>query len=49
MMNYLKKDEYKKQFAEENGYELIEIWYDEIEDGTFKQKIETLVTVPGVK
>ena len=44
-----KKDEYKKQFAEENGYELIEIWYDEIEDGTFKQKIETLVTVPGVK
>ena len=34
-----KKDEYKKSFAEGKGYKLIEIWYDELENEAYKNKI----------
>lgn len=34
-----KKDEFKRRFAEKNGYKLIEIWYDELENEIFKEKI----------
>ncbi len=39
-----KKDIYKRQFAEQKGYRLIEVWYDEIEKGYFKQKIREACT-----
>lgn len=39
-----KKDIYKRQYAEQKGYRLIEIWYDEIEKGYFKQKIREACT-----
>ena len=34
-----KRDEYKKSFAEGKGYKLIEIWYDELENEAYKNKI----------
>ena len=37
------KDAYKKKFAELNGYKLIEIWYEEIYDGSFKEKLLKLI------
>ncbi|CAK7022464.1 MAG: hypothetical protein PEPC_00933 [Peptostreptococcus russellii] len=38
-----KKDSYKKDFAEKKEYKLIYIYYDEIKDGSFKNKIIELI------
>lgn len=35
-----RKDSYKKRFAEKKGYKVIYIYYDEIKDGTFKNKLK---------
>lgn len=40
-----KKDTYKRRFAEQKGYRLIEIWYDEIENDSFKQKIRDALII----
>lgn len=37
-----KNDEYKKHWCEDNGYELIEIKYDEIKNNSYKQKIDSI-------
>ncbi len=31
-----KKDAYKKKFAEENGYKLLELWYEDIKSGVYR-------------
>ena len=33
------KDIYKKTFAEKNGYTLLELWYEDLKDGTYKYLI----------
>lgn len=38
-----RKDSYKKRFAEHKGYKLIYIYYDEIKDGSFKDKLKKYV------
>lgn len=35
-----KKDAYKKKFAEERGYKVIEIWYETLETGEYKNTIK---------
>ena len=30
------KDAYKKQFAIDNGYQVLEIWYEDIKSGKYK-------------
>lgn len=37
------KDEYKRNFAIRNGYIFVEIWYDELKDETFKNKILDII------
>ena len=39
----LKKDVYKKEFAIRNGYKLVEIWYEDIENGKFKDIINAAI------
>ena len=34
-----RKDDYKKRFAEKKGYKIIYIYYDEIKDGSYIQKL----------
>lgn len=38
----LRKDAYKKAFAEKHGYKLIYIYYDEINDGRYKEKLNQI-------
>ena len=40
-----KKDQYKKQFAEDNGYRLIEIWYDDFDNDVYKHKIMAAMNI----
>lgn len=35
-----RKDDYKKRFAESKGYEVIYVYYDEIKNGTYKDKLD---------
>ena len=39
----LKKDVYKREFANRNGYKLIELWYKDIENGKFKDIINAAI------
>ena len=39
------KDQYKKKFAKECGYQLLEIWYEQIQDGSFKSIIDQAVGI----
>lgn len=41
-----RKDEYKKKFAESKGYKLIYIYYDELKDNIFKEKLNRLLSSP---
>lgn len=34
------KDAYKKQFAIDHGYKVLEIWYEDIQSGRYKQLIQ---------
>ena len=38
-----KKDKYKKEFAESNGYILLELWYEDFNDDTYKNKIQNIL------
>ena len=35
------RDTYKKKYAEENGYTVIEIWYSDFQEGTYRTIIST--------
>lgn len=39
----LMKDARKKAFALDNGYEFVEIWYDQFKDGPYKQIMDGLI------
>jgi len=39
----LRKDDYKKRFAEKNGYKVVYIFYDEIKNEEYKNKINLLL------
>lgn len=48
MENYeyqLWKDAYKKQFAEEKGYKVIELWYSDFETGKYKSIINKAIGI----
>ena len=44
-----KKDRFKREFAEKNGYRLLELWYENFNDASYKQIINDAINVKQVK
>ena len=46
--NQKRKDAYKKKYAEDRGYQVIEIWYSDIYNDTYKENLNKVLNILAV-